>query len=196
MDCLRSGYLKFTNTNAFHPVTISLFNFCYTYTMKIIIPIFLLLSLSACQQSVQTSDVTNNDSIAIVSDTSNKLSEQPSRQLQITAINYDNWDEFWKNFTETAAKKDNHRLLGFINFPFLQEAQKVTADEFAELFISQLDGIENADVPVDANGLPLQGVDKDFPRLDSIKYTNFNEKDFYFAKVKGYYKLVEIITPG
>jgi len=85
------------------------------------------------------------------------------------------------------------------NFPFLQNAEMTSKDDFIQFFISQVYGLEKSTPPIDANGFPLQinyDQDVNFPKLDSIRYTNFNHTDFYFGKVNGYYRLVEIITPG
>lgn len=115
--------------------------------------------------------------------------------LQISALNYSSWPAFWHAFTTATQKKDTPAMVGLINFPFSQNAEVVTEIECNDLLLPQLEGMEKATEPIDAYGFPLQGRNK-MPPIDSVRYTNFDQRDYFFGKVNGYYKLVEIITPG
>ena len=114
--------------------------------------------------------------------------------------NYSNWTQFWDTFKIAAANMDTSKIVGLTNFPFLQNGGLTSKNEFIQIWISQIYGIEkDSSSPINTEGLNLhihQQFDTNIYKIDSIRYTNCNQKDFYFAKVNGYYKLIEIITPG
>jgi hypothetical protein len=119
----------------------------------------------------------------------------PKIQINFKTQDYSDWKQFWDSLKIAAASKDTMKILGFVNFPFLQNASPSGIDLFARYFIDQIYGLEKCGEPIEAFGSPLQGVDESF-KIDSIHYCNHNRMDYYFGKVNGYYKLVEIITPG
>jgi hypothetical protein len=95
---------------------------------------------------------------------------------------------------------DTYKIVGLTNFPFLQNGELTSKNEFIQIWISQIYGMEkDSSGHINTEGLNLhihQQFDTTIYKIDSVRYTNFNQKDFYFAKVNGYYKLIEIITPG
>jgi len=114
-------------------------------------------------------------------------------------LNYDNWDLFWKSFTAATKKKDTATIIELTNFPFFQNSYPTYQNEFLELWVSQSFDLRNTDTAVLSIDivLQMQKPDKEeLPKFDSVRYSYKNGKDFYFAKVNGYYRLVEIITPG
>jgi hypothetical protein len=114
-------------------------------------------------------------------------------------LNYDNWDLFWKSFTTATKKKDTATIIELTNFPFFQNSYPTYKNEFLELWVSQSFDLRNTDTAVLSSDIVLQMQKPDreeLPKLDSVRYAYKNGKDFYFAKVIGYYRLVEIITPG
>ena len=157
-----------------------------------------VLIISCGQAERKTENVQkepNKDSIDSI-----QSKQQNLRQDTVVNVhNYSDWNEFWKVFQKAASKKDSLTITALTNFPFLQNAELMTRDDFMEHFVVQVYGFKKSYSPVEANDHPLQINNEnnvDFPKLDSIKYTNFNGKDFYFAKVNGFYKLVQIVTPG
>ena len=117
------------------------------------------------------------------------------KNIAVSFDNYREWKAYWKAFKDAARKKDTAKLLSLISFPFLQNADTFGIVDFKESFFSQLNGMQKANEPIDAYGMPLQGSNQVSP-IDSVRYTNFKDKDYYFGKVNGFYKLVQIITPG
>ena len=119
--------------------------------------------------------------------------------IPIKTLNYDNWEMFWTAFTTATLKKDTAIIIQLTNFPFLQNTSLADKNEFLELWISQTYEIRISDTPVLSTEFSLQLGEHEranLPKFDSIRYTCKNHKDFYFAKVSGYYRLIEIITPG
>ena len=134
-------------------------------------------------------------------DTSIAIKETGSSQnlTQPQKLNYDNWDLFWKNFTTATKKKDTATIIELTNFPFFQNSYPTYQNEFHELWVSQSFDLRNTDTTVASTDivLQMQKPDKEeLPKFDSVRYTSKNGKDFYFAKINGYYRLVEVITPG
>lgn len=119
--------------------------------------------------------------------------------MEFTAKEYGNWETFWKVFTTATQRKDTASIAQLTNFPFLQNTYLTDKDEFIELWISQTYELNKTDTAVLAGDF-LPGLSAQqratLPKFDSVYYINANDKDFYFAKVNGYYRLVEIITPG
>ena len=110
---------------------------------------------------------------------------------------FDNWDSFWKSFTSAAKKKDTTTIVELTNFPFIQNSFPFGQADFLETFISQPFDLRIIDSPVVSDVIVLHiQKPEDLTKFDSVRYTNKNGRDFYFAKVNGYYRLVEIITPG
>jgi hypothetical protein len=117
----------------------------------------------------------------------------------VKGIGYDNWQIFWEAFTNATLQKDTTTILQLTNFPFLQNAYLTDRNEFLELWISQAYDLEKNDSSIPSNDFALQLGEHErasLPKFDSVRYTNKKGKDFYFARVNGYYRLVEIITPG
>lgn len=119
--------------------------------------------------------------------------------ISIKTLNYDNWEIFWTAFTTATLKKDKAIIIQLTNFPFLQNTSLTDKNEFLELWISQTYEMRKSDTPVLSGELSLQLGEHEranLPKFDSVRYTYKNHKDFYFAKVSGFYRLIEIITPG
>jgi hypothetical protein len=114
-------------------------------------------------------------------------------------LNYNNWDTFWESFTTATRKKDTATIIALTNFPFFQNSKPTSQNEFLELWVSQSFDLRKVDATVLSSDIVLQITKPEkeiLPKFDSVRYTYKNGKDFYFAKVNGYYRLVEIITPG
>jgi hypothetical protein len=162
--------------------------------MKNLIVATVLFVSFSCNDQNNKKDKIGNDSLIVPVNT-NVPDTGKINTLKILPRNIPEWKTFWSAFKSAAQNKDTPSVLALINFPFLQNADTVTNVEFMDIFLSQLDGIERATEPIDANGFPLQGRNQ-VASIDSVRYTNFNHMDYYFGKVNGFYKLVEIITPG
>ena len=167
--------------------------------IKNIIQVFVLASCLSCNQpdangsaDHETNDTPANTGKSIKADYAQHLT-------QAETLNYNSWDSFWKVFATATKMKDTAKIIALTHFPFSQNSYPIKRDEFSELWISQTFEIVIHDTPALTSGtvVNMKKTDKEeLPGFDSVRYTHKNGKDFYFAKVNGYYKLVEIVTPG
>jgi hypothetical protein len=115
----------------------------------------------------------------------------------ISPINYDNWKLFWKTFTKATSNKDTATIVQLTNFPFLQNAYSVDKKEFVELWISQTYPLRVSDTPIVSGDFLIQANEGvNFEKIDTVYFKYKAGKHFYFGKINGYYRLIEIITPG
>ncbi|WP_110051416.1 hypothetical protein [Chitinophaga sp. S165] len=108
-------------------------------------------------------------------------------------MNYPEWEDFWIKFKFAFLQKSNLQILGLVNFPLLQNDENVGDIEFLDKWASQLNGIETATEPVEVEDFPSYA--KHIAHMDTVRHINFEQMDLYFARVNGYYRLVQIITP-
>ena len=147
----------------------------------------------------RNNDDSKNNLKDTISDRNTKSSLVKKDSTTLKTVNYDSWPIFWAAFKRATLRKDTATIIQLTNFPFLQNTNLTDQNEFVELWISQVYGLEKIDSPILTDKIVLQLGDyqrENLPKFDSVYYTNRNQKDFYFVKVTGYYRLVEIITPG
>jgi len=158
-----------------------------TRTLTLILTVVIVYSCNHHEEN-------KNSTVSIDSTNTARTDTSPA-----TVLNYADWEMFWTAFTTAALKKDTVIIVQLTNFPFLQNGSQTDRREFTELWISQTYAIRKRDTPVLSSELLLKLGEHEkagLPKFDDVHYTNSNHKDFYFAKVNGYYKLIEIITPG
>jgi hypothetical protein len=117
-------------------------------------------------------------------------------------VGYSNWDKFWTAFKTAASKKDTLTIEQLTSFPFLQNGEYNSQNDFAAYYADQAFRLDKAPKPtdVDADNPMLQGFrtkeEGERRKIDSLRVLYFDKKEFYFVKVDGVYKLIEIRTPG
>ena len=172
--------------------------------MRILFTIAVLSISLSCNYQNSKKDITTENSKSGKTDSSTAEIKQKAVSDTVPADSskeskkgesYSDWKSFWNAFKDVASKKDTSRLLTLVNYPFLYSADTVNKAEFKDYYFSELKGIQNALEPIVSDPDVLQGSNK-VPPIDSVRYTRFKHTDYYFGRVNGYYKLVEIITPG
>ena len=160
--------------------------------------LFILLSIFSCGQRHNKNNETSN-SIHSLNAKPDTITAITNDSIPLKRLNYERWETFWVAFTKATERKDTVTIVELTHFPFLQNTFLTTQSEFLELWISQVYDLNSADTPVLADEIILhinESEKSKFAKLDSVYYTNKHGKDFYFARVNGYYRLLEIITPG
>ena len=167
--------------------------------LKNIICAFAIICWLGCNQTKTKVSTDNQSNTTVDTITSIKKTDTVQYSTQPKKLNIDNWDLFWKSFTSATIIKDTATIIELTNFPFFQNSYPIYQDEFLRFGISQTFRLEKNDSTVlsDPIVLQMQKPDKEeIPIADSVRYTNKDGKDFYFAKVNGYCRLLVIITPG
>jgi hypothetical protein len=113
------------------------------------------------------------------------------------------WKDFWLKMKTAIATKDTATIIGLTYFPFFCNSSLSQVDDFKEAIIDQVfsmnlkkTGEPKFEGSHDFGGRDDQTNTSENLKCDSTFYLYEPHKVVYFGKVKGYYKLLGMETPG
>jgi hypothetical protein len=153
----------------------------------------LLLSCGQPNKKTTTTD-SIPPSVRVSSDTVNIRSEKDGVA---------HWKDFWLKMKTAMATKDTATIIGLTYFPFFCNSSLSQVDDFKEAIIDQVFSINlkktgepKFEGSHDFGGRDDQTNTSENLKCDSTFYLYEPHKVVYFGKVKGYYKLLGMETPG
>lgn len=157
--------------------------------------------LASCGQTDRRTE-TEAPKEALIADTSVRsktlpIGIDPSKHQK---LQYKEWASFWATFKKAASSKDTDGIVSLTNVPFYQNTEECDQATFTSYFMEQAFEIKKKTpeaILIDTFMLrSITGGKTSGSKIDSLRYTNANGKDFYFARIDSAYKFLAVITPG